>query len=1080
MTTEAKADRAGEGAKKRARVSAQAMLPAKLTRPRLAAVYCRMRLIEALDLAFYASSVWIEAPPGAGKTTLAASWLDAHKLSCMWYQMDSGDADPATFFHYLGLAAKHIAPRYKRPLPSLTPEYLPGIEIFSRRYFEEMFRRMPANSLFVLDNVQEAGAGLNHILRIAIECLPSHVKMLFLSRASPPPEFARLRANGQLAVLEHASISLTPEEAQGMAVLRGENDAAKVKEIYRRTQGWMAGLVLMLDDPGMRMPGTHDPQTLFNYFATEVLRGFDEAVRQFLMKSALLPKMRVHDVESLTGYGEGGRVLAALQRRSYFTYRLQPSDPVYEFHPLFREFLLERLQETSGADELNRLRSEAARLLDVAGETEEAAYLWSMAQDWEVLVAHIAKHTPRLLGEGRAHVAKSWLAALPGELVNAAPWLQYWLGACCLAFNPVQARIHFEAAFKLFEEAGDTVGQYQSWASIVDTFDFEWGDFKPLDRWIAVMDGLIAGHEEFPSPEIEMRVAAGMLSALFGRQPWRGDLSLWAEQVEHAVLMSDSVPSRMKLANNLIFYYLWSGDLAKISVLVKELRPAHGIDKYDPLTRQMWFVLEAMYSWYAADWATCKRAIVDGLKNADNSGVHMLDFYLLAQGVYGGLSLGDPSAAADYLEKMSRIDSPRLGDKALYHYHVSSLAWCRGDFAGAAEHGRQAVKITEEMGWLISLGLCLIELAATLFDGGWHDEADACLTRAIDTCRGMVMQNFLICMHGARFAFGHNQEAQGREFLKRGLAMGKRHGFVNMPRWNNQTMAVLLAKALELGIETDYVRNLIRKRELDPPQEARASESWPWLLKIRTLGSFSFARDGAPVLLEGKVQRKPLELLKALIAFGTAGVSEQKICDALWPDAEADDARRNFKITLHRLRSLIGHEAVVLRESKLLLDSCYCWVDAHAMEPMLDRIVSASASMPIAELQHLGAQIMALYRGAFLAADEAVFAITPRERLRAKLMHAITALTERLQREGQTGQIFAWFEKGIEIEPLAESFYQGIMRACLALQRPAEGLAVYERCRKTLVAQLQINPTPETEALAKALKVAGSGDRADH
>jgi DNA-binding SARP family transcriptional activator len=60
--------------------------------------------------------------------------------------------------------------------------------------------------------------------------------------------------------------------------------------------------------------------------------------------------------------------------------------------------------------------------------------------------------------------------------------------------------------------------------------------------------------------------------------------------------------------------------------------------------------------------------------------------------------------------------------------------------------------------------------------------------------------------------------------------------------------------------------------------------------------------------------------------------------------------------------------------------------------------------------------------------------------------------------------------RGIEIEPLAEPFYQGLMRACLALRQLAEGLEVYERCRKLLAAELRVAPSPETEALAKRLR----------
>jgi len=64
----------------------------------------------------------------------------------------------------------------------------------------------------------------------------------------------------------------------------------------------------------------------------------------------------------------------------------------------------------------------------------------------------------------------------------------------------------------------------------------------------------------------------------------------------------------------------------------------------------------------------------------------------------------------------------------------------------------------------------------------------------------------------------------------------------------------------------------------------------------------------------------------------------------------------------------------------------------------------------------------------------------------------------------------ALYQRGIEIEPLAEPFYQSLMRACLALRRFAEGLEVHERCRKLLAAELRVAPSPETEALAKRMR----------
>ena len=190
---------------------------AKLTRPRLHKAVARERLFAVLDEArIHKPAICVVGPPGAGKTTLVASWLDARGIKGIWYQVDPGDADLATFFYYLGEAAKSIARKGQRPLPLLTPEYLQDVEGFSRRFFRELFGRLPKGAAVVLDNYQEVGPDqkFHQLIAQAIEEVSPGITLIAVSRRDPPDCYARLIANENVAFVDWEDLKLTFEEAR--------------------------------------------------------------------------------------------------------------------------------------------------------------------------------------------------------------------------------------------------------------------------------------------------------------------------------------------------------------------------------------------------------------------------------------------------------------------------------------------------------------------------------------------------------------------------------------------------------------------------------------------------------------------------------------------------------------------------------------------------------------------------------------------------------------------------------------------------------------------------------------------------
>jgi DNA-binding SARP family transcriptional activator len=275
--------------------------------------------------------------------------------------------------------------------------------------------------------------------------------------------------------------------------------------------------------------------------------------------------------------------------------------------------------------------------------------------------------------------------------------------------------------------------------------------------------------------------------------------------------------------------------------------------------------------------------------------------------------------------------------------------------------------------------------------------------------------------------------------------------------------------ALANGIEVEHARAMVTRLGLRPRSPAIAL--WPWPLTIRALGRFEVARDGVPLETRGKAQKKPLELLKALVALGGEGVDAARLAGLLWPDAEGDAAKGSFDTTLWRLRKLLGRDdALVLAEGKLSLDRERCWLDVWAFEQSA-RDADAPGAEPAGEdVARRGRAVLAAYPGHFLAADEdAPWAIERRDRLRAKLARTVLGLGERLQAAGRWTEAVALYERALELDNLAEGLYRGLMICQRELGQPAAALQAYRRCRELLSVVLGLAPSAETDAVRRSL-----------
>lgn len=1061
---------------------------AKLTRPQLYQAYPRDRLFRRLDEVCAGSQqvIWVEGPPGAGKTTLIASYLEARALPGIWYQIDDGDADLASFFHYIGLAVEQTNGRSPETMPRLTPEYLGGLPAFSRGFFRKFCERLPPPFTLVFDNYQNlpVESVMHGLLSEGLTQLPVQATVIFISRSEPPPVFARLRANQNINIIGWDELRLDRDELQGMLQSQrpGVSDKA-VTMLYDKTGGWAAGVILMLEaqHPDAIDLDRTNPQGVFDYFAGEVFSKASPALQDFLCKSGFLPQMTVQMAEALTGDQQARRMLSDLASQHYFiNQRRQTEDIQYQFHDLFREFLMAQARVRFTSQQLTQIQRRAAQTLEQTGNVEQAVWLYNEIADWQALTPLILQHAPLMIQQGRNQTVMSWIGLLPLDITSQTPWLLFWLGVSGIPFSPPEARKSLERAFAKFETQQDYAGAMLSWSAIADTYVLSVAAIQPLDRWIQWFTERMEIFANLPI-DIQARVASSMASALHLRQPQHPEHAAWTERALALTEHHSDLSLRVQTRFFSCFYFLFRGDLARLKIVVGELKHLSTLDAVSPAMKLLALYGELLQQIALERLDEVINIVTHALQQAEESGVHLWDNLFVGVAVHSALQTGNAGLAQEYLVKMERLlDEARPWD-ASYYYMLMAWFGCMSDKPSQAlQHMTKALKLVQECGTPLIEALHHQGMVQILYRYGKYDPAVEHLAEMHYLAE---QQNnpylwFATYLCTAQIAFADPKGGtpeRGYTALRQAFGLAREHDIITrfaLWLWLPEELAKLCARALDAGIEPDTVRRFIRTCGLAPPIVSLACENWPWPVRIYTLGRFSVHHDYEPLSFKAKAQHKPLELLKALVALHDQDLMARDLTQVLWPELSSEAARAALDVNLHRLRKWLGNnEAVISEAGRVKLNPRCCWVDVWAIDRVFNKIENAVHAPQAAyeSLASLTKKMFDWYRGNFLSGLSASWCLLPRERLHAHFVRAVSAVGEYWEKGAQWRQAVDCYERALEADPLPEKFYQRLM-ACYQRQGlSSEAVATYERCQRILAASSGAQPSAATQAIYQSL-----------
>jgi LuxR family transcriptional regulator, maltose regulon positive regulatory protein len=370
----------------------------------------RPRLTRLLDGA-PAQAIVLAAPPGYGKTVLAAEWTRS-RPGTTWYRATAASADLAAFARGLAESIARLCPALELPAEGLAY----GSADAPRHAAELLapgLASWPAGGVLVIDDyhlVQESRPNeefLDWLLTL------TSLRVLVTTRGRPSWASARRILYGQVLEIGRAQLAMTDEEA---AAVLAEEPPREVREAIVRAQGWPALVGLAALAAATDAPQATVSETVYRYFADEVLRREGPKLQRFMLASAV-PETLDLDVAAALRLTGGEDAIDHLAGEGL----LQPTGDGFRYHPLLRDFLRHKLRaEHPGREE--ELLERAIDAADAAGRADEAFGLAADNGLLERAAAIAAEHATRLLAESRDETLARWLDAC-GSLVAVHPRL---------------------------------------------------------------------------------------------------------------------------------------------------------------------------------------------------------------------------------------------------------------------------------------------------------------------------------------------------------------------------------------------------------------------------------------------------------------------------------------------------------------------------------------------------------------------------------------------------------------------------------------------------------------------------------
>jgi serine/threonine-protein kinase/serine/threonine-protein kinase PknK len=399
----------------------------------------RQRILDRLGSGRRPKLVLIHAPAGYGKSTLAAQWgqiLTQQGLKGAWLAIDSDDNNAVWFLAHLIEAIRRTMPDLADTLQQELEGHLENAQkyvlsaLIDCLHSEKQTLALVLEDWHRVDNTETTNA-----LAYLLENCCHHLHLIVTSRTHTVLPLSTLRVQGELAEIDASLLKFDTAESRALLVDQCGLDltAADVAELEESTDGWAAALQLAslslrehADPAALIEHLSGRDEALGEYLASNVLDSLEPDLLDFLLSTCITKQICTGLATALTDNLRSRSVLEEIEKRDLFLRRTDPEGSWFQYHHLFAEYLLHRL-ERDEEDRVPELHRRAAQWFTDHQMLSQAVDHLILAGDAQQAVDAVEQAAGDLNEQSQMSMLIGLAAKLPAQHADMRPRLQVHL-----------------------------------------------------------------------------------------------------------------------------------------------------------------------------------------------------------------------------------------------------------------------------------------------------------------------------------------------------------------------------------------------------------------------------------------------------------------------------------------------------------------------------------------------------------------------------------------------------------------------------------------------------------------------------